>query len=134
MLGPITTVQGHATNQTEQYPAEDNVTASFVFESGVTGVGLWHFSSTDFYDQTLIIGSEGHIAFSSFDTEPLLLVNVDGEQFIEIDNPPHVHQPLIQTIVDELNGTDKCPSTGISGARTTWVTDQLLQTYQAAKK
>jgi hypothetical protein len=28
------------------------------------------------------------------------------------------HQPLIQTIVDELNGNGKCPSTGESGART----------------
>jgi hypothetical protein len=40
-----------------------------------------------------------------------------------------VQQPLIQTIVDELNGQGRCPSTGESAARTNWVMDQLLRTY-----
>ena len=34
------------------------------------------------------------------------------------DMPKHIQQPLIQTIVDELQGKGICPSTGISGART----------------
>ena len=29
-----------------------------------------------------------------------------------VPDPPHVHQPLIQTIVDEQNGIGRCPSTG----------------------
>jgi len=42
-----------------------------------------------------------------------------------------VHQPLIQTIVDELNGTGTCPSTGESGARTAWVMDRILEGFRA---
>ena len=30
-------------------------------------------------------------------------------------------------ILDELNGQGRSPSTGESGARTTWVTDQILR-------
>jgi hypothetical protein len=40
--------------------------------------------------------------------------------------PPHVHQPLIQAIVDELAGNGRCPSTGESGARASWVLDRCL--------
>ena len=38
---------------------------------------------------------------------------------------------MIQTIVDELNGTGKCPSTGESGARTAQVMDAILAEFRA---
>jgi hypothetical protein len=44
-----------------------------------------------------------------------------------------VHQPLIQTIVDEMNGKGKCPSTGESGARTARFMDQLLDEFYGRK-
>jgi 1,5-anhydro-D-fructose reductase (1,5-anhydro-D-mannitol-forming) len=44
-----------------------------------------------------------------------------------------VHQPLIQTIVDELNGQGKCASTGLSAARTSWVVDEVLRDYRRGK-
>jgi hypothetical protein len=47
----------------------------------------------------------------------------------KVRNPPHVHQPLIQTIVDELNGNGTCPSTGESAARTSWLMDQCVAGY-----
>ena len=36
--------------------------------------------------------------------------------------------PLIQTIVKDLLGGDRCASTGETGARTNWVMDQMLGT------
>jgi hypothetical protein len=40
--------------------------------------------------------------------------------------PLHIQQPLIQTVVDELNDEPvKCPSTGTSGARTNWVLEEI---------
>jgi hypothetical protein len=47
-----------------------------------------------------------------------------------IEYPQHVQQPLIQMVVDDLNGTGTCPSTGESAARTTWVMDQILADYR----
>ena len=75
------------------------------------------------------MGTKGKISFSSFDTEPIVLTTRQGVTEFAIDNPPHVHQPLTQTIVDQLNGAGRCPSTGESGARTNWVMDQLLADY-----
>jgi predicted dehydrogenase len=126
VFGPIVSVQGHASNQAGLYPAEDIVTGTFRFESGVHGVGSWCFAASDKCDQTRIIGSEGEISFSTFDANPILLTTPDGASEFRIDYPPHIEQPLIQTVVDELNGEGVCPSTGESAARTSWVMDQML--------
>ena len=45
LLGPIAHASGHATNQAGLYQAEDAVTASFAFESGALGAGVWNFAS-----------------------------------------------------------------------------------------
>jgi len=134
ILGPIQSVTGYATNQAGLYPAEDSVVSSFVFESGVTGMGMWCFASPDELDETVIVGTRGTITFSSFDTRAFTMETDEGIETFEIANPPHVHQPLIQTIVDELTGAGECPSTGESAARTTWVADQILQSYREQKR
>ena len=38
----------------------------------------------------------------------------------------HIQQALIQTIVDELLGKGKCPSTGKTAMASQWVIDQIL--------
>ena len=69
---------------------------------------------------------DGKIVFSTFDTNPIILLNEAGEQKIYIDNPEHIQQPLIQTVMDELLGIGKCPSTGVTGSLTNLVMDQIL--------
>jgi len=57
---------------------------------------------------------------------PILLQNAAGVTEFTIPYPQHIEQPLIQTVVDELNGCGVCPSTGETAARTSWVMDQML--------
>ncbi len=78
-------------------------------------------------DQTVIVGSAGSISYATFDATPITVTTAEGSREIAIDNPAHVHQPLIQSIVDELRGEGRCPSTGISAARTAKVMDDLLR-------
>lgn len=125
-LGPISAATGYASNQAGQYPAEDVVAGSFVFANGVHGTGIWSFANTGNMDRTEIRGDRGTITFSSFTDEPFVLTTADGSEEFFLPNPPHVQQPLIQTIIDELNGVGSSPSTGISGARASWVMDQML--------
>ncbi len=129
-LGPISSVQGFAANQAGLYDAEDIVSGSFTFESGVQGTGSWMFSGFENLDWTEIEGSKGRIGYVCFDASPIVLTTTTGSQEVPVAQPDHVHQPLIQTIVDELNGRGRCPSTGISGARTSWVMDQMLAAYR----
>ena len=130
LLGPIARVEGFAANQGGHYAAEDIVCGSFAFESGVLGTGTWRFTGFENLDWTEIEGTEGRIGYVCFDASPIVLTTSAGAQEIPVTQPAHVHQPLIQTIVDELNGRGSCPSTGVSGARTSWVMDQMLAEYR----
>jgi predicted dehydrogenase len=126
VLGPIRDVRGLAANQAGLYPAEDIVTGTFRFESGVQGTGTWCFTAPNSCDRTEIVGSEGRITYSTYDSEPVILATAKGRQEFRISYPPHVQQPLIQTVVDALTGKGTCPSTGESAARTSRVMDQML--------
>lgn len=130
ILGPIQTVEGFAANQAKLYPAEDIVTGTFVFESGMHGVGSWCFTSFEAVDQTEIIGTRGKIVFPTLENTPVILRTEQGVTEFAIEDPPHIQQPLIQSVVDDLTGAGQCPSTGESGARTSWVMDQMLQAYR----
>jgi predicted dehydrogenase len=125
-LGPIAEVSGVASNQAGKYSAEDIVTGTFKFASGAHGVGTWCFSSFDNLDATEIVGNEGKLSFSTFGSEPARLTTRAGVQEFTFSPPQHIEQPLIQTVVDELNGIGQCPSTGETAARTSWVMDRML--------
>jgi predicted dehydrogenase len=125
-LGPIRDAEGRASNQAGRYRAEDIVSATFVFESGVQGVGTWCFSAFDERDATEIVGSKGKIEYSTFDTQPIVLTTAAGRSEFPIGNPPHIQQPMIQCVVDTLNGAGTSPSTGVTAARTSWVMERML--------
>jgi len=73
LLGPIASATGHASNQAGLYTAEDIVTGSWQFASGVQGTGTWCFTAYASCDQNRIIGDRGEIAFSTFGGDPITL-------------------------------------------------------------
>ncbi len=125
-FGPIKSAIGYSSNQMGIYEAEDIVTGSFIFESGIYGAGSWCFSAYSELDRTEIIGENGKITFSTFNTEPIILENEIDTQSFHIENPIHIQQPLIQTVVDELLGIGSCPSTGRTASLTNRAMDQML--------
>lgn len=127
LLGPVVEARGGAANQGGHYAAEDIVSASLAFASGVRGSGLWCFTADRSADIVEIVGSDGRIAFSTFDEVPVRLTIGEREEARTIAHPAHVQQPLIQSVVDALRGRGACPSTGVSGARASWVMDSLLR-------
>ena len=133
LLGPIRSAEGYASNQARLYPAEDIVSGAFAFESGAHGVGTWCFTAFERRDRTEIVGTDGKIAYATFDGGPVRLTTRGGSVDYHFDDPPHVQQPLIQAVVDDLNGLGRCPSTGDSAARASWVVDQLLKDARGAR-
>ncbi|MFK3960485.1 Gfo/Idh/MocA family protein [Guptibacillus hwajinpoensis] len=129
VLGPIESVNGFATNQAELYQAEDIVSGSYVFESGVHGTGQWCFNSYKNEDWNEIVGDKGSLLYSTLQERPMILKDEQGEREIEVIYPEHVQQPLIQTIVNELNGEGHSPSTCKTALRTSKVMDQLVANY-----
>lgn len=126
LLGEIKDAHGFVGNQQKLYEAEDIVSASFIFESGIQGTGSWCFSSNNEIDETEIVGSEGRIIFPTFQLLPTIVETKNSIEQFEIPNPPHIAQLLIQTIVDELRGVGSCLSTGKTGASASRVMDKIL--------
>jgi 1,5-anhydro-D-fructose reductase (1,5-anhydro-D-mannitol-forming) len=128
--GPISEARGCALNTGGVYASEDVTAAAFLFQRGVVGTGIWNFNANNKTDAIVLTGTRGTISTPVF-TDGDVLIDVDGcLEVLPIRNPPHVHQPLIQSIVDELAGHGQCESTGASGARTTWVIDRCLEGYR----
>ena len=133
-FGPIVDVWGRADRFGENYSVEDAVVMAFRHNSGVQGVARWHFTANRHMDRVEIEGAAGTISFPTFGHDPVLLVNRSGAQSFDIRHPAAIQQPLIQTIVDQLENRGQCPSTGESAARTTWVMDQVLRPYYKRTK
>lgn len=127
LLGPIVDARGMATNQAKAYAAEDTVAMAFRFDSGVLGTGVWNFCADRREDRVEIVGDRGRLVFATFGDGPIVLESDGRREDIHIDNPEHIQQPLIASIVADLTGKGTCPSTAKSAARTSWVMDQVLR-------
>lgn len=130
LLGPIAEAKGLAANLSGAYAAEDTVSAAFAFASGALGTGLWSFAADRREDRVEILGSEGRLSFATFGDDPIRWDGAQGAREFALPNPPHIQQPLIQSIVDELRGRGTCPSTGGTAARTSAVMDAILRDWR----
>ncbi len=129
LIAPITGVSGFAINTAGAYAAEDVTAAAFEFGKEVIGTGIWNFNAPAKTDTITFIGSEGELTTPVFSDTAVVVTRGGAKVVEEVRNPPHVHQPLIQTIVDELRGNGRCESTAESAARTSWVMDQCVARY-----
>jgi predicted dehydrogenase len=131
LFGPVKSVNAITANLSHVYPAEDFISAHFSFENEITVNGLWCFSASkqSARDTIEFIGEKGVIKFSTFSFEPIVLQNENGTQVFENERPQHVQFFLIKSIVEELHGRGKCPSTGISATRTSKVLDAAVKDY-----
>lgn len=133
LFGAIEEVHGVASNQAGLYDVEDTVTATWRHASGVQGYGSWCYVCGHGEDFVEIVGSKGRITFEFFSDKPLTLIDESGTRTADIPNPPHVQQPFIQSIVDDLNGVAPCPGNVESAVRSTWVADEVLKNYRQQK-
>ena len=102
------------------------------FRDGVIGTARFAFTAQEHVDLVEIAGSQGTLRYSTFGDVPFEITAGGDTTRTAIDHPAHVQQPLIQSIVDELRGVGRCPSTGTSAARTGLVMDRVLAEYRSS--
>lgn len=125
LIGKINDVKSIYSNQGGYYKPEDILNCCFSFENGIQASGDWCFTSGINKDCIEIIGSTGRISFECFGEGPVLLDTENKTAKFAVETPEHVQMGLVQSIVDELNGEDTCPSTLVSASRTAWVCDKV---------
>lgn len=120
-------VTGHSLNRGGLYKADDTVGAIITLPDQIQVTGSWSFitPASLVKDRVLITGEAGQLSFSIFSFEPISLILDGKEEFISISPPEHIQMPLIQSIVNELNGVGFCPSSGKTGAVCSRVMDQI---------
>jgi 1,5-anhydro-D-fructose reductase (1,5-anhydro-D-mannitol-forming) len=132
LLGPVTDVWGHSANTGGRYAAEDATAAAFALGDRIVGTGVWNFNAARVFDRITFKGPEGELRTPVLGDADVVVIRGVDEASAEVHtvrNPPHVHQPLIQAIVDELRGGARSPSSGESAARTAWVLDRCVANY-----
>ena len=134
VLGPIDHASGAAANlASPAQQVEDCVAMHMRFASGALGTASWNFASDAREDILEITGTDGRVSLSCFGNEPVAFSRGGKSEPFDLPNPPHVQQPLIQSIVDDLLGRGSCPSTGESAARTSRVLDDVLEGYYGTR-
>ncbi|HUX57180.1 MAG TPA: Gfo/Idh/MocA family oxidoreductase [Bacteroidales bacterium] len=136
VFGPIQKVKSIVLNQAGLYKAEDFVTAEFVFPNDIVGTATWCFTVTpeSIKDTIEITGDQGSINFSTYNFETIVLTNNNGRQEFINERPEHVQYNLINMIVQSLHGKGSAPSTGISGARTSKIMDEVVAEYYKGRR
>jgi predicted dehydrogenase len=134
IVGPLERVTGVAANVATACSVEDAVALSFRTAEGAPGTAQWNFASAENADEIIIAGDRAELRLSTFGNEPLELRQGEaGIARFDRPNPPHIQQPMIQSIVDELGGRGRCASTGVSAARTSAIIDAVLESYSGTR-
>ncbi len=126
LLGDVADASGFTVNQQGLYSAKDAVVGSWVHAGGATGCGCWNFACHTHKERVEIIGSKGKIEFAVFQDVPLELTTAEGRRELAIENPRHIQLYHVRNMRDHLLGLAQHPSTGATGAHTSWFMDKIL--------
>ena len=129
IFGAIKDVKVFCANNGGFYTPEDTISAAFRFENGVQMTADWCFVAGISKDEIEIVGSRGRITLSCFGVDPVVVETEGSREEFTFEPLEHVHQPLIQTIVDELNGEGRCPSTLRDALSTALVCEKVNEGY-----
>jgi predicted dehydrogenase len=134
VFGKVREIGGVAVNAARAYSAEDTVSYSLLFANGVVASGIFAYTTARAEESVTVYGSEGEVSISFFRPTDVKLVRGEVEENFQLPDPPHVHQPLIQAFVNELNGGPLLDSTGETALETTRVIDEILRKYRNSRE
>ncbi len=133
IAGAFENVHANAANVASNNDVEDVVSVTWRNDKGVVGSSYWNFASDQSEDVIELTGTDGKLSWPSFGGSAVKLWRGKDLQQFDAPYPEHVHQPLVQTIVDELRDRGTCPSTGATAHRTQVVMDQCLNNYYGGR-
>ena len=123
----------HVSGAASGAPVEDTVSYTIAYAGGVVVSGLVCYASDRDEEVVTIIGDEGEVAMSFLGHSPIVLTCRGETREIAIDDPAHVHGPLIGQVVDWFRGGPEPASTAVSAMRTTEAVDEILKTHRSAR-
>lgn len=124
-FGPAKRVSGISINASHYYDADDITSGQILFENNVLFNGCWCFTSYQRKDHCEIIGDQGKISFSVFDSNPLIIEKDGKQSAMEFDKLQHVQQPMIQKVVDYFLDRSSNPCSATEGLQVMKMMDAI---------
>jgi len=111
------------------YEADDLTVGNIVFKNAVVFNGSWCFTAAKGNETDLveIIGSEGKISFTVFNTNKITVSKKGKEEVLQFDELQHVQQPMIEAVVNYFLGEAPNPSTAESAVGTMRIIDAFAK-------
>ena len=111
LFGKPNDVHVQAVNQGKTYGAPDSVMVQLSFVNEIQFNGVWNFNIAEAAANDLceIIGDDGVIRFSFFRSGKIELVKPQGAELLEKENPVHIQQPHIESVVQYFRGEAENP-------------------------
>ncbi|MCB2099634.1 MAG: Gfo/Idh/MocA family oxidoreductase [Rhodobacterales bacterium] len=128
VFGPPRAVSGLARNQAGAYRAEDTVMAQIAYAGGVTASFFCCYCADAMEETVTVIGTEGRASMGFFRPDGITLTTAAGTETIDLPDPPHVHQPFIQAVVDHIRGRGDNPCDGDTGLAALRTAEAILGT------
>ncbi len=127
LFGDPVQVSGLTANLGGLYEPEDTLSVGLELPGGLLVSAGWSFIIPPSHARDLVevTGEKGKLKFSIFSFKPITLFSEGTHQTISPVQPEHIQMPLIESIVDEMKGESRCPSTGETAAVTSRVMDQI---------
>ncbi len=129
-FGHIVKTKGLAKNLGGLYEVEDTVSASFEFENGVVGNGMWCYVADHEEEYVKIVGDKGYMIFEGLGYGDVSIYKDRQEEVLKFIPPDHIAQPYIQMVVREILGIEKSTANILSSANVTKVTDEVLAEFK----
>lgn len=104
----------------------DVVKGELEFEHGVKFSGSWNFVASKDQDRCIISGDKGTLIFS-FYGDLLTVMADDTVAHYRFENPPHVHQPMIEKVVEYFQGNNENPCSVYQAAVVTQIMDKFCE-------
>lgn len=126
-FGDVLKTQGNSLNQSGDYAADDLVTGTVLFGSGIIFNGIWCFSvaPSEALDRFEIMGTKGKLSFSVFGKQEIRL-EINGTMRVDsFEAPFHVQQPMIGEVVNYFLDKGPNPCSAGEAAITMKMMDQM---------
>lgn len=131
IFGDPLEVSGKIGNVGGLYEPEDSLSASIRLPGDLLVTGSWNFVTPRVFQRDLVevYGEKGQLSFGIFSFANIILDTGDHKETMAIVQPEHIQMPLITSIVNELKGQGRCPSTG----RTAEITSEVMDLIRGVK-
>lgn len=130
-FGPPSEVQG-LIRCIGECQSENLVSYNLAWMNGLVASGMYCFGASPKTDSLTVYGTAGSASTAFFSGSEIIVNYGDGDlQTISLPDPPHVHEPLIERIVEHLQGGRQAPSLGYDALRTTQLVDRLYADFRS---